>query len=175
MEEEDEDDDEQAIPADEGRIGEVIQVDCGGEEDAVPGSSGDSGSQPHGDEPLLHEDSIREDNREERCLCREGVGAGGYRHAMPYLIPLRGITQEEEYHPGSEEEVDGMEKSFLGIVYDTVRDGLVEEGNGIGGGTDAERHAERIDEDDEEVHGIFISNTPTSWYSRTRGVWRRYR
>lgn len=110
----------------------------------------------------------------------ERVGANRYRHAMPYLIALRDIAHEENDHPGTEEEVDGMKESFLGIVDHSISDGLVEESDGIGGRPDAECHAERIHEDDEEVHDgdvreLLISNTPTSWCSRTTGLWRRYR
>ncbi len=88
MEEEDEDDDEEAIPADEGRVGEVIHIEDGGEENTVPRSPGDRGSQPHGDETALHEDSICEDNCEEGRLRSEGIIADGYGESMRDLVTL---------------------------------------------------------------------------------------
>ena len=129
----DENDDEDDIPDDESRVGKAIEVEHGGEEYPVPRCTGDRGPEPHGDETLFHEYGICENDRKERRLRCERIGTDGNGESMRDRIALRRVAEEEEYHPDTEEEVDGVEKSFLGIIDHPVGDGLVEERDGIGG------------------------------------------
>ena len=154
--EDDEDNDEDDVPGHENRVGKMIEIEDKGEENTIPGGAGDRRAEPHRYPSLLHKNGIREYDREEGCLCSEGIPPYGYLYVAPYLISLGCIAEEKKNHPHAENEVDGVQKSLFDIVDFPISDGLMEERNGISGGAHSECHAERIYEDNEEIHSVLL-------------------
>ncbi len=154
--EDDEENNENRIPGHENRVGKMIEIEYEGEENTIPGGAGDRRAEPHRYPSLLHKNGIREYDREESCLGGKCMGADRYRYTAPYLVSLCRIAHEEKEHTDPKEEIDGMEKSLFGIVDFPISDGLMKECNGIGGGTHPKCHAERIYEDNEEIHSVLL-------------------